>query len=77
MSLVPKIKWNKKPTQVSSTMTRYTDRALFALGDAIQSTSQKSATWIVDAKIKANSLTSAKRALTNYKKLIKKDEESA
>lgn len=57
MSLAPKIKWNKKPTQVSSTMTRYTDRALFALGDAIQTTSDYSAQWIVDAKIKANSRT--------------------
>ena len=68
MSLVPKIKWNKKPTQVSSTMTRYTDRALFALGDAIQSTSQKSATWIVDAKIKANSPTG-----TLWHDLVNKD----
>jgi hypothetical protein len=57
VSLTPKIKWNKKPTQVQSTMTRYTDRALFAVGDAIQTSADKSATWIVDAKIKANSPT--------------------
>jgi len=49
-------------------MTRYTDRALFALGDAIQSTSQKSATWIVDAKIKANSPTG-----TLWHDLVNKD----
>ena len=57
MSLAPKIKWNKKPTQVQSTMTRYADRALFALGDAVQITSEKSAQWIIDAKIKSGSRT--------------------
>jgi hypothetical protein len=57
VSLAPKIKWNKKPTQVQSTMTRYTDRALFALGDAVQNVSDYSAKWIVDAKIKSNSRT--------------------
>lgn len=57
MSLPPKIKWNKNPSQVNSTMTRYTDRALYAIAEALQKTSKDSAQWIVDAKIKRGSRT--------------------
>ena len=57
MSLNPSIKWNKKRTQVNSTMTRFTDRALYDIGVGISIVADKSANWIKDNKIKRNSAT--------------------